>query len=103
VDMNGVEPWRNWNRRNLENKMYLKLAISILANLLINEDCHGFQLVGRNYCYDNDLRILIVKVCRICLITRGESARKWMVHHFVVLIMLNKDNNIYSVCKKINK
>jgi len=56
--------------------MYLKLAISILANLLINEDCHGFQLVGRNYCYDNDLRILIVKVCRICLITRGESARK---------------------------
>jgi hypothetical protein len=56
--------------------MYLKLAISILANLLINEDCHRFQLVGRNYCYDNDLRILIVKVCRICLITRGESVRK---------------------------
>ena len=71
-----------------------------MTNWLVNEDCHGFQLVGWNCCCDNDLRILIVKVCRICLIARGESERKWMVHHFVVLIILNKDNNIYSVCKK---
>jgi len=25
-----------------------------------------------------------------------------MVHHFVVLIMLNKDNNVYSVCENNN-
>jgi hypothetical protein len=59
-----------------------------LANWLVNEDCHGFQLVGWNCCCDNDLIILIVKVCRLCLITRGESERKWMVHHFVVLIII---------------
>ena len=100
MDMKGVEPWRNWNEINLENKTYLKLVMSIfLANWLVNEDCHGFQLVGWNYCCDNDIRVLIIKVCRICLIARGESERKWMVHHFVVLIMLNKDNNIYSMCK----
>ena len=99
MDMNGVEPWRNWNKSNLKNKTYLKLAISILANWLVNEDCYGFQLVWWNYCCDNDLRILIVKVCRICLIAWGESERKWMIHHFIVLIMLNKDNNIYRVCK----
>ena len=104
MDMNGVEPWRNWNERNLENKTYLELAISIfLANWLVNEDSHGFQLVGWNYCCDNDIRILIVKVCRICLIARGESERKWMVHHYVVLIMLNKDNNIYNVNPGKNK
>ena len=74
-----------------------------MANWLINEDCYGFWLIGWNYCCDNDLKILIVKVCRICLIAWGESERKWMVHHFVALIMLNKDNNIYSVCRKINK
>ena len=68
-----------------------------MANWLVNEDCHGFQLVGWNYCCDNDLRILIVKVCRICLIAQ-ESERKWIDHHFVVLIMLNKDNK-YSLCK----
>jgi len=59
-----------------------------LANWLVNEGCHGSQLVGWNYCCDNDLRILIVKVCRICLIARGESERKWIVHHFVVLIII---------------
>jgi len=59
-----------------------------LANWLVNEDCHGFQLIGWNCCCDNDQRILIVKVCRICLIARGESERKWMVHHFVVLIII---------------
>jgi len=59
-----------------------------LANWLVNEDCHGFQLVGWNCCYDNDLRILIVKVRHICLIARGESERKWIVHHFVVLIII---------------
>ena len=101
MDMNGVEPWRNLNERNLKNKTYLRLVISIFfANWLVNEDCHRFQLVGWNYCCDNDVRILIVKVCRICLIAQGESERKWMVHCFVVLIMLNKDNNICSVCKK---
>jgi hypothetical protein len=60
VDMNGVEPWRNWNERNLKNKTYLRMAISIfLANWLVNEDYHEFHLVGWNYCYDlmmpNDL------------------------------------------------
>jgi hypothetical protein len=100
VNMNGVESWRNWNESNLENKTYLRLAISIFfANWLINKDCHGFQLVWWNYCYDNNVRILIVKACHICLIAREESERKWMVHCFVVLIMLNKDNNICSVCK----
>jgi len=59
-----------------------------LANWLVNEDCHGFQLVGWNCCCDNDLRILIVKVCRICLIARGESEGKWIVHHIVVLIII---------------
>jgi hypothetical protein len=59
-----------------------------LANWLVNEDCHGFQLVGWNCCCDNDLRILIVKVCRICLIAREESEIKWIVHHFVVLIII---------------
>jgi len=59
-----------------------------LTNWLVNEDCHGFQLVGWNCCCDNDLRILIVKVCRICLIAREESERKWIVHHFVVLIII---------------
>jgi len=69
-----MEPWRNWNERNLKN---LKLAISIfLANWLVNEDCYGFQLVQWNYCCDKDIRILIVKVCRICLIAQGESERK---------------------------
>ena len=69
-----------------------------MSNWLVNEDCHGFQLVGWNCCCDNDLRILIVKGCcdndlrilivkvfRICLIARGENERKWIVHHFVVL------------------
>ena len=47
MDMNMVEPWRNWNEENLENKIYLRLAISIfLANWLVNEDWHKFQLVG---------------------------------------------------------
>jgi len=63
VDINGVEPWRNWNERNLENKTYLKLAISVFSKWLDNEGCHGSQLVGWNYCCDNDLRILIVKLC----------------------------------------
>ena len=54
-----------------------------MENWLVNED-----LVGWNCCYDNDLRILIVKVCCICLIARGESERKWMVHHFVVIIII---------------
>ena len=31
-----------------------------MENWLVNEDCHGFQLVGWNCCCDNDLRILIV-------------------------------------------
>jgi hypothetical protein len=93
--------WKNWNERNLENKIYLRLVISIfLTNWLVNKNYHGFQLVGWNYCCDNDVRILIVKVCCKYLIARGESERKWMVHCFVVLIMLNKDNNIYSMCKK---
>jgi hypothetical protein len=59
-----------------------------LVNWSVNEDCHGFQLVGWNCCCDNDLRILIVKVCRICLFAWGESERKWIVHHFVVLIII---------------
>ena len=101
MDMNEVEPWRNWNEKNLENKTYLRLVISIfLANWLVNEDYHGSQLVVWNCCCDNDVRILIVKVCRICLIARGESERKWMVHCFVILIMLNKDGNVCSVCKE---
>jgi len=57
VDINGVELWRNWNERNLENKTYLKLAISVFSKCLVNEGCHGSQLVGWNYCCDNDLRI----------------------------------------------
>ena len=71
-----------------KNKTYLKLAISVFSKWLVNEGCHGSQLVGWNYCCDNDMRILIVKVCRICLIARGESERKWIVHHFVVLIII---------------
>jgi len=63
-----------WNHEEIEmkeiwkNKTYLKLAISVFSKWLVNEGCHGSQLVGWNYCCDNDLRILIVKVCRICLI-----------------------------------
>jgi hypothetical protein len=34
VDIHGVEPRRNWNERNLENKTYLKLAISIFGKLI---------------------------------------------------------------------
>jgi hypothetical protein len=106
VDMNGVELWRNWNEINLENKTYLRLAINIfLTNWLVNEDYHGFQLVRWNYYCDNDVRILIVKFYRICLITQGESERKWMVNCLVVLIMLNKDNNILlvqSICSYSN-
>jgi hypothetical protein len=84
-----------------ENKTYLRLAISIfLANWLVNEYYHEFQLIGWNYCCDNDVRILIVKVCLIYLIAWGESERKWMVCCFIVLIILNKDNSICSVCKK---
>jgi hypothetical protein len=74
VDVNEVEPWRNWNERNLENKTYLRLVISIfLADWLVNENCHGFQVVGWKYYCDNDVRTLIVKVCFICLIAQGES------------------------------
>jgi len=83
-----------WNHEEIEmkeiwkNKTYLKLAISVFSKWLVNEGCHGSQLVGWNYCCDNDLRLLIVKVCRICLITRGENERKWIVHHFVILIIM---------------
>jgi hypothetical protein len=76
VDVNEVEPWRNWNERNLENKTYLRLAISMfLTDWLVNENYHGFQLVGWNYCCDNDARTLIVKGCCICLIAWGENEK----------------------------
>ena len=42
MDVNGVEPWRNWNEKDLENETYLRLAIRIfLANWLVNENYHG--------------------------------------------------------------
>ena len=39
-------------------KKYLRLIINIfLENGLVNEDYHGFQLVGWNYCCDlNDVK-----------------------------------------------
>jgi hypothetical protein len=85
VDMNELEPWRNWNERNLKNQSYLRVVINIfLKNWLVNESNHRFQLVGWNYCCDNDVSTLIVKGCCICLIAWGESEKQ--IKGFIVFL-----------------
>jgi hypothetical protein len=72
----------------LKNKIYLRLAISIfLTNWLVNKDYYEFQLIWWNYCCDNNIKILIIKVGYICLNERGERERhnyiqfnKWLIN-----------------------